>query len=118
MVLCCCMGIALSARQRSGDPPKPAVSVQKLTRQILEVGRLSPLNLEQAAVLLGSRLGAREQIHEYRSEWKLVPTAAIASGTAVVAGKDPWKPSGSRRRLRWVLLSRTWPPRCSIFPSM
>ena len=96
IALCCCLGVgvpAAAAAQGPGDEPpsKPSARVEKLTRQILGVGRLSPLNLKKAAALLGSRLGPRQQIHEYRSEWKLAPTAAIASGTAVHAGKDAWE---------------------------
>jgi hypothetical protein len=96
IVLCCCINVAVSLPAAAKDRPhhpgtNRSARVERLARQILEVARLSPLNLERAAALLGSRLGPRTRIHEYRSEWTLRPTPSIAEGTGVLAGKDGWK---------------------------
>jgi hypothetical protein len=102
IVLCCCLGVGVpavaaaqspAAVQAPGDvsAAKANPKVEKLARQILEASRVSPLDLKKAAALLGSRLGPRQQIHEYRSEWKLVPTRSIAEGTGVHGGKKGWK---------------------------
>ncbi len=54
----------------------------------MKVSRLSPLDFEKAAALLGSGLGPKDQVHEYRVEWPLAPTEAISEGATIRAGKD------------------------------
>jgi hypothetical protein len=84
--------LGCQAKDASPTPASRPEAIAKLAQQVLKVSRVSPLDLEKAAALLGSGLGARQQIHEYRSEWSLAPTEAIARGTAVHGGKGTgWK---------------------------
>ncbi len=95
-VLCCFAGLVITAACAAKDSNAapaagPDAAIGKLARQILEVSRLSPLNLRKAATLLGSSLGPERRVTEYRIEWILAPTDGISKGTGVHAGKDsPW----------------------------
>src|SRR5690349_15844653 len=85
-VALCLLSESLANVATAGEPSpkgKPDPSALRLINRIVEASRLSPLRFEQAAALLATSLGPERVITEYRSEWTLSPTEAIAEGTAM-----------------------------------
>jgi hypothetical protein len=56
---------------------------QELWEQILAISRMPSLDLQKAAALVESTLRPDPEILDYRSDWTIAPTAAIAEGTAM-----------------------------------
>ena len=82
----CLLGGSMPLVAREADPTaklKADRPAPKLLQQILDVCRMSPLTFDKAAGLLGSRLGPEREVTEYRSEWTIDSTDAIAEGTAL-----------------------------------
>jgi hypothetical protein len=70
------------ARQSAPEIRKARAGVERLQRQILQISRLSPLDVLVAARAAESSLGDRTDVTKYRTEWQLRPTGLIARGTA------------------------------------
>jgi hypothetical protein len=61
--------------------PDRKAQVRQLVRQVLALSRQSPLIIERAVEVLGSRLGAERHPTPYLTKWSLAPTPFLAGGT-------------------------------------
>ena len=61
--------------------PDRRALVRQLVRQVLAISRQSPLTIERAVEVLGSRLGPEEHPTPYLTKWSLAPTPVISGGT-------------------------------------
>jgi hypothetical protein len=71
-----------AARQSAPEIRKARAEVDALRRQLLQISRLSPLDVLVAVRVVESSLGDRTDVTKYRAEWQLRPTGLIVRGTA------------------------------------